>query len=262
MSEFVKAILYGIIEGITEWLPISSTGHMILFEEFVKLEISDEFYNFFLVAIQLGAVLAAAIYFAKFILGRSFRDNVSLLFKIIVSCIPAGIVGFLMDDWIDAHFYNYVVVSLMLIIFGIVFLLVDKERNSVGRGIQEISYTDAIYIGFFQMLSAVFPGTSRSGATIIGGLVRGLSRQAAAEYTFIMAIPVMFGASLLKLLKLEVAPTGYELSVLGIGSLTAFVVSILCINLLLKYIKTKSFKVFGYYRIALGLLVLLYMFMK
>ncbi len=260
MMEWIKALLYGIIEGITEWLPISSTGHMILFEEFVKLDMSDGFYSFFLVAIQLGAVLAAALYFAKFILGQTLKENGVLLLKIVISCIPAGVIGILIDDWIDAHFYNYIVVSIMLIVFGVVFLLVDKNEKTEGKRLAEISYTDALYIGFFQLLSAVFPGTSRSGATIIGGLLRGLSRKTAAEYTFIMSIPVMFGASFIKLLKLEAAPTAQEAGLLAVGAISAFVLSIFCINGLLKYIKTKSFKVFGYYRIALGLVVFGYMF--
>ncbi len=259
MIEWLKAILYGIVEGISEWLPISSTGHLIILEKFVPLRITPEFRVFFLVVIQLGAVLAAALYFSKYIFSRSLRDNAALLVKILISCVPAGVVGVLFDDWIDAHFYNYVMVSIMLALFGAVFLIVDRGGGK-GKGMDEISHMDAAVIGVFQLISAVFPGVSRSGSTIIGGVARGLSRQAAAEYTFIMAIPVMLGASVLKLLKLDIVPSANELSILAIGSLSAFVVSLAVIGSLIKFVRRHSFKVFGYYRIVFGV-TLLFLFM-
>ncbi|MDO4754582.1 MAG: undecaprenyl-diphosphate phosphatase, partial [Bacillota bacterium] len=205
MIEWLKAFVYGLVEGISEWLPISSTGHLIILEQYFPLQISAGFRSFFLVAIQLGAVMAALLYFSKFLLSRSLRGNLTLLGKIVVSCVPAAAVGILFDDWIDAHFYHYTVVSLMLILFGIVFLYVDESKGSE-KSLDEIGYKDAFVIGIFQLISAVFPGVSRSGATIIGGLRCGLSRKVAAEYTFIMSIPVMLGAGLLKLIKLKEVP--------------------------------------------------------
>lgn len=256
MTEWLKALIYGLVEGISEWLPISSTGHLIILEQYIPLEIGVGFRSFFLVAIQLGAVLAALLYFSRFLLSQSLKSNTALLFKIMISCLPAALVGILFDDWIDAHFYHYIVVSCMLVIFGIAFLFVDESTNC-GKTIGEISYRDAFIIGIYQLVSAVFPGVSRSGATIIGGLRCGLSRKVAAEYTFIMSIPVMLGASLLKLVKLKEIPTSSEIKVLLIGAITAFGVSLLVIRTLIKFVQKHSFKVFGYYRIVLGVLIML-----
>lgn len=255
MIEWLKAVIYGIVEGISEWLPVSSTGHLIVLERVLPLDISSEFRTFFLVVIQLGAVLAALLYFAKYILSKGLRSNAALLLKIVISCAPAALIGVLFDDWIDAHFYNYIVVSIMLVLFGIVFLVIDRGGGE-GKGIDEISISDAAVIGVFQAVSAVFPGVSRSGSTIIGGLIRGLSRRTSAEYTFIMSIPVMMGASLLKLIKLKAVPTASELSLLAVGSAVAFVVSLLAIDMLMKFVRRHSFKIFGYYRILLGALVI------
>lgn len=256
MMEWLKALLYGFVEGISEWLPISSTGHLIILERLVPLEISISFRSFFLVAIQLGAVLAALLYFSRFLLSQSLKSNWMLLIKILISCLPAAVVGIFFDDLIDAYFYHYTVVSLMLVLFGIVFLYVDASPNS-GKTLEEIGYADAFVIGLFQLVSAVFPGVSRSGATIIGGMKRGLSRKVAAEYTFIMSIPVMLGAGLLKLVKLKETPTGSEMQILLIGAITAFVISLFTIRTLIRFVQKNSFKVFGYYRILLGLLIML-----
>lgn len=256
MLEWIKALIYGIVEGISEWLPISSTGHLIILEEFIPLQMTPAFKSFFLVAIQLGAVLAAAVYFAKFIFGRSLRQNGRLLLLIVVSCIPAAVIGILFDDWFEEHFYNYICVSIMLALFGVIFIVTDRG-DGAGKGIDDISIKDAAIIGVYQLVSAVFPGVSRSGATILGGLSRGLSRKSAAEYTFIMAIPVMAGASLLKLLKLEAAPSHSELTFLLIGAISAFIISLVVIDGLIKYVRSRSFKVFGIYRIVLAAIMLL-----
>ena len=269
MIEFLKAILFGIVEGITEWLPVSSTGHMILLDEFIKLDVSAEFYEMFQVVIQLGAIMAVVILFWGKIFpivrkGNKYcinTDIMSLWGKIIVACVPAAIVGLLFDDVFEALFYNYVSVSIALIVFGVAFIVVENAHNKripkVGST-SEITYKLALAIGVFQLIAAVFPGTSRSGATIIGALLLGVGRVAAAEFTFYLAIPVMFGASLLKLLKFGFAFTTTELGILAIGMVTAFAVSMLVIKFLLSYIKKHDFKVFGWYRIALGALVLLY----
>lgn len=262
MIEWLKALVYGIVEGITEWLPVSSTGHLILLEDYLPLGIGDGFRTFFLVVIQLGAVLAAMVYFAKYILSRSLRQNADLLVKVLISCVPAAIIGVLFDDLIDAYFYNNLVVSLMLILFGVVFLVVDRGEEGGKDDMASISCLDAAIIGVYQLIAAVFPGVSRSGSTIIGGLTRGLSRKTAAEYTFIMAIPVMLGASLLKLFKLKEAPSAAEWTLLGIGSLTAFLVSLWVISSLIRYVKKNSFRVFGIYRIALGIAVLSLFFLR
>lgn len=256
MMEWLKSLIYGLVEGISEWLPISSTGHLIILERFIPLEISSSFRPFFLVAIQLGAVLAALLYFSRFLLSQSLKSNWMLLIKILISCLPAAVVGLFFDDFIDAYFYHYAVVSLMLVLFGVVFLYVDESPNS-RKTLEQIGYGDAFVIGLFQLLSAVFPGVSRSGATIIGGLKRGLSRKVAAEYTFIMSIPVMLGASLLKLIKLEETPTESEIQILLIGAITAFVISLLTIRALIRFVQKNSFRIFGYYRIILGLLIML-----
>ncbi len=272
MLEIIKAILFGIVEGITEWLPISSTGHMILLNEFVKMEVSEEFWDMFLVVIQLGAILAVVLlYFWKiWPFGRKKEggialkmDIVSLWCKIIVACVPAAIVGLAFDDLFDQLFYNKICVSIALIVFGVAFILIElwnKGKKPAIRSLAKLDYKTVILIGMFQLIAAVFPGTSRSGATIVGALLLGVSRTVAAEFTFFLAIPVMFGASLLKVVKFilsGVAISGMELAILGIGLIVAFVVSIVVIRFLMSYIKKHDFKVFGWYRIILGLLVLL-----
>ncbi|MDO4799678.1 MAG: undecaprenyl-diphosphate phosphatase [Bacillota bacterium] len=266
MFELIKAVLYGIVEGITEWLPISSTGHLILLERWIPLQVSKPFWDFFLVAIQLGAILAVVVYFLRdywpFVRGK-FVERMHLWFKIFVACVPAAVVGILFDDIIEALFYNDVSVAIALIVFGLLFLVIENYnagKKPKVQHLEQISYRDALIIGMFQLLAAVFPGTSRSGATILGGLMIGLSRKVAAEFTFIMAIPVMFGASAIKLLKLDLVPTSSEMILLAIGMVTAFVVSLLCIRFLMNFIKKHDFKPFGYYRIALGVFVLLVYF--
>lgn len=280
MINFLKAILFGIIEGITEWLPISSTGHMILLEEFVKFEgdISGNFWNVFLVVIQLGAILAVVLlYFSKIwpfgrknntkplkktgILSYVNMDIMTLWFKIIVACVPAAIVGVFFDDFFESLFYNPVSVSIVLIIFGIGFIVIEnwkKGQKFSITSLSQITYRTAAIIGIFQLIAAVFPGTSRSGATILGALLIGVSRTVAAEFTFFLAIPVMFGASLLKLVKFGVAFSGTELMILMTGLVTAFIVSVIAIRFLMGYIKKHDFKVFGWYRIILGIVVLAY----
>lgn len=273
MLEILKAILFGIVEGITEWLPISSTGHMILLDEFINLNVSEEFYKLFEVVIQLGAILAVVIMYFKTIFPWGYnktkqetKDTLNLWGKILVACIPAAIIGILFDDWLDAHLYNGVVVSLTLIIYGIVFIVMESKNigSQKTKKLNDITYKQALGVGAFQLLSLI-PGTSRSGSTIIGGLAIGLERSVAAEFTFFLAIPVMAGASLLKLVKyiLKVGLTfkASELIILGIGCLVAFIVSILVIKFLMNYIRKHDFKVFGYYRIALGIIVLLYFFL-
>lgn len=268
--EIIKAILFGIVEGITEWLPISSTGHMILLNEFVKLNVSDEFYELFEVVIQLGAIMAVVLMYFKTIFpwgfGKKKQDTIdtfNLWGKILVACVPAAIIGLLFDDWLDEHLYNSIVVSLMLIIYGILFLVVESKNIGSRKceSLKDITYKQALGVGGFQLL-ALIPGTSRSGATIIGGLLLGLKRSVAAEFTFFLAIPVMAGASLLKLLK-YVLNVGFlftttEVMVLVIGCIVAFIVSMLIIKFLMNYIRKRDFKVFGWYRIVLGILVLLY----
>lgn len=270
MIEILKAILFGIVEGITEWLPISSTGHMILLDEFINLKVTDEFYDLFQVVIQLGAILAVVIMYFKTICPFGFGKNKeeqkstwNLWGKILVACLPAAIIGILFDDWLDEHLYNSVVVSLTLIIYGIIFIIIESKKfgKRETKDLDQITYKQALGIGAFQLLSLI-PGTSRSGSTIIGGLILGLERSVAASFTFFLAIPVMVGASLLKLLKyiLKVGlvfQTG-ELLLLGVGSLVAFIVSILIIKFLMNYIRKHDFKVFGYYRIVLGIIVLAY----
>ncbi len=272
--EILKAILFGIVEGITEWLPISSTGHMILLNEFVKLDVSPEFWNLFLVVIQLGAILAVVLLFWKTIWPfkkvKTRSGNTKVVFskptmilwlKVLVACIPAGVIGILFDDWIDEHFYNAIVVGAALIIVGVLFLIIETlNKNKVPRvdRLRDLTFKDAFLIGVFQLVAAVFPGTSRSGATILGGLMIGVSRRVASKFTFILAIPVMFGASLLKIVKYGFRFSGYELLILGIGMLVAFLVSILIITFMMNYIRKHDFRIFGIYRIILGALVLLY----
>ncbi|MFR6065150.1 MAG: undecaprenyl-diphosphate phosphatase [Eubacterium sp.] len=268
--EILKAIILGIVEGITEWLPISSTGHMILVDEFLKMNVSEEFKNMFLVVIQLGAILAVVVlYFKKLIpleINQSKKlvwkkDTLSMWVKIIVSCVPAAVVGVLFDDKLEEIFYNWQTVAAMLIIFGILFIVIEKlnkGKQSKINSISEFTYQTAIIIGLFQLIAAVFPGTSRSGATIVGALLIGVSRSVAAEYTFFLAVPVMFGASALKLVKFGFNFTAEELVILAAGMIFAFAVSILAIKFLMGYIKKHDFTVFGWYRIILGIAVFIY----
>lgn len=267
--ELLKALLLGIVEGITEWLPISSTGHMILLDEFLKLNVSAAFKDMFLVVIQLGAILAVVVLYFKKLWPFAMRDKkpvlekekVSMWLKIIVSCVPAAIVGLLFDDQLEALFYNWQTVALMLVVFGIAFIIIEKynkKKEPTVHSIRDLSYKAAFIIGLFQLIAAVFPGTSRSGATIVGALLIGVSRTVAAEYTFFLAVPVMFGASALKLVKFGFDFTSFELAVLAVGLISAFVVSILAIKFLMGYIKKHDFTVFGWYRIVLGVAVTAY----
>lgn len=267
--ELLKALLLGIVEGITEWLPISSTGHMILLDEFLKLNVSAAFKDMFLVVIQLGAILAVVVLYFKKLWPFAMRDKkpvlekekVSMWLKIIVSCVPAAIVGLLFDDQLEALFYNWQTVALMLVVFGIAFIIIEKynkKKEPTVHSIRDLSYKAAFVIGLFQLIAAVFPGTSRSGATIVGALLIGVSRTVAAEYTFFLAVPVMFGASALKLVKFGFDFTSFELAVLAVGLISAFVVSILAIKFLMGYIKKHDFTVFGWYRIVLGVAVTAY----
>ncbi len=269
MLEIIKAIFFGIVEGITEWLPISSTGHMILLNELVKLDVSKEFYDMFQVVIQLGAIIAVVILFWKQIWPVKKekekltldKNILSLWGKILVACVPAAIVGVLFDEVFEKLFYNYVCVAIALIVFGIAFIIIEnknKGKNSKINSLAELSYNTVLLIGIFQLIAAIFPGTSRSGATIVGALLLGVSRTVAAEFTFFLAIPVMFGASLLKLVKFSFAFTGMELAILLVGMIVAFITSMFIIKFLMSYIKKHDFKVFGYYRIVLGIIVLLY----
>ena len=278
MIEFLKAVLFGIVEGITEWLPISSTGHMILLDEFVKLKVSPEFWEMFLVVIQLGAILAVVLLFfpqiwpfgsksnqepvkKSGILSYCKKDIWILWFKIIAACLPAAVVGLLFDEFFESLFYNGPCVAIALIVFGIGFIWIENRNKNAKikiNSLSEITYQTALIIGMFQLIAAIFPGTSRSGATILGALLIGVSRTVAAEFTFFLAIPVMLGASLLKLLKFGFSFTGNEAAILLTGMVTAFLVSVLVIRFLMGYIKKHDFKVFGWYRIILGVMVLLY----
>ena len=276
MLEILKAILFGIVEGITEWLPVSSTGHMILLEEFVKLDVSKEFWDLFLVVIQLGAILASVILFWNKIWPFQMPDKTKnksifkkdtwmLLFKVGVACIPGVIFAvFGIDDICDKYFYNSIGVSIALIAFGIVFILIEiwnKKRTPKLSDLGEMTFKLALLIGIFQLLAAAFPGTSRSGATIIGALVLGASRTVASEFTFILAIPAMLGASVLELkdfLEAGIVMGGLEIGILLAGIFVAFVVSVVVIKFLMGFIKKHDFKVFGWYRIVLGIVVLLY----
>ena len=265
--EILKVIFLGIVEGITEWLPISSTGHMILVDEFIKLNVSEAFKEMFFVVIQLGAILAVVtLYFKKlnpFALSKTKeekKDTWNIWFKILVACIPAGVIGLLFDDILEEHLHKPIIIAAKLILYGILFIVIEnlnKKKKEKISDIKELSYTTAILIGVAQVLSLI-PGTSRSGATILGAILLGTSRQVAAEFTFYLAIPVMFGASLFKLLKFGIAFTTVELITLIIGMVVAYVVSILAIKFLLQYIKKNDFKAFGIYRIVLGIIVVLY----
>ena len=269
--ELLKSILFGIVQGITEWLPISSTGHMILLEEFVSFKnVSPDFWSMFEVVIQFGSIIAVIVIFWDKIfpfrkngeiLKIMDRDKFFLWLKIALACVPTAIVGLLFDDQIDALFYNPTTVAIMLILVGAAFIIVEginKKRQPRITSLAAISFRTAFFIGLFQTIAAVLPGTSRSGITILGGLILGISREISAEFTFFLAIPVMFGASLLKLVKFGLAFTWTELAVLLVGCVTAFVVSLVCIKFLMDFIKRHDFKVFGLYRIILGAAVILY----
>lgn len=265
--EILKVIVLGIIEGITEWLPISSTGHLILADEFIQLNMSEAFMEMFNVVIQLGAIMAVVVlYFHKlnpFSPKKRWKekmDTMQIWFKVIVAVLPSAVIGLLFDDWLDEHLYRPIVVALMLIIYGILFIVVEnrnKKRRPHTRDFDQLSYGMAIGIGMFQLL-ALIPGTSRSGATILGGILLGCSRYIAAEFSFFLGIPTMFGASLLKIVKFGLHFSQTELFVLILGMAVSFLVSILAIKFLLNYIKNNDFKAFGVYRIILGILVILY----
>ena len=270
IMELIKTILFGVVEGLTEWLPVSSTGHMILVDEFVRLDVSKQFMDMFLVVIQLGAILAVvALNFEKLNPWSSWKsrqekkETVRLWSKVILACLPAAVIGLLFNDYMEKHYMTAPVVSFTLILYGILFIVVEnynKHRRPRISDLSRLDYKTAFIIGVFQVLSLV-PGTSRSGATILGGILFGASRYVAAEFTFFLAIPVMFGASLLKMVKFGFHYTGAEIIILIVGMVTAFIVSILSIKFLLSYIKTNDFKAFGWYRIALGLVVLAYLFL-
>lgn len=275
--EILKSIILGIVEGITEWLPISSTGHLILADEFIKLNMSAEFKEMFNVVIQLGAILAVVVIFFKKLWpftadkskgycyikkgeGYFKKDVMDMWFKVIVAMLPAALIGIPFDDIFEKYFHNYAVVSATLIIYGVLFILIEKRNKTLApkyNSIADISYKTALYIGLFQALSLI-PGTSRSGSTILGAIILGVSRVAAAEFSFYMAVPVMFGASLIKLLKFGFGFTSAELVILAVGMVTAFIVSVVIIKFLMDYIRKHDFSVFGWYRIALGIVVLGY----
>lgn len=280
MLDVFKAIILGIIEGITEWLPISSTGHLILANEFLKMNMTDAFMEMFEVVIQLGAILAVVVLFwnklwpltlrnscsVKRLVGKVGvkKKSITLWIKVIIACLPAAVIGLLFDDEINALFFNPTTVAIMLIVYGVAFILIEyfnKNKDYKIHTISSLPYSTAFFIGLFQVLSMI-PGTSRSGSTILGAMLLGLSRTAAAEFSFYLAVPVMFGASALKLLKYGFSFTGTEFIVLAAGMIMSFVVSIIIIKFLLDFVRKKSFSAFGYYRIALGILVLLYFAFK
>ena len=274
LIEILKAILFGIVEGVTEWLPVSSTGHMILLDEFVKLQVSDAFYSMFEVVIQLGAILAVILLFfhklnpiAPSKTTEEKAKTWQLWFKVVVAVLPSAVIGLLLDDWMDEHLYNYVVVAITLIVYGVAFLFVERvneKRVLKCESVYDIDYKTAIFIGCFQCLSLI-PGTSRSGATSVGAILLGVSRPAGAEFSFFLAIPTMLGASALKLLKFLLSGTpagGLEIAVLGVGCVVSFIVSLLVIKALMEYVRKHSFSVFGIYRIILGVLVLGYFLIR
>ena len=272
--EILKAVLFGIVEGITEWLPVSSTGHLILLDEFIRLKVSAEFYEMFEVVIQLGAILAVIVLFfhklwpfsAKKTVQQK-KDTWTLWFKVVVAVIPSAVLGLLFDDWMDAHLYNYVVVAIALIFYGVAFMLVEKRNGGKATAIDSvyaIDYKTALLIGAFQCLSLI-PGTSRSGSTILGAILLGVARPAGAEFSFFLAIPTMLGASALKLLKYlmeGLIPSVNEIAVLVVGCIVSFLVSLLVIRALMDYVRRHSFSVFGIYRIVLGIAVLVYFVVK
>lgn len=275
--DIIKSIILGIIEGITEWLPISSTGHLIIADEFIKLGMTDEFMEMFNVVIQLGAILAVVVIFwnkmwpftADKTKGYNYitkgnglikKDVMDMWFKVIAAMLPAAIVGIPFDDYFEKHFHNWQVVSAALIVYGVLFIVIEKinkNRKPKVNSIPELSYKTALLIGCFQALSLI-PGTSRSGSTILGAMILGVSRVAGAEFSFFLAVPVMFGASLIKLLKFGFMFTGMELAVLAVGTLTSFIVSVIAIKFLISYVRRHDFSLFGYYRIALGVIVIAY----
>lgn len=266
--EILKAVFFGIVEGITEWLPVSSTGHLILLDEFIQLKESDDFKNVFNVVIQLGAIMAVVLLYWKQIFPFSFKekpvvkkDIFSLWFKILTACIPAAVIGLLFDEVFEKYFYNPATVAIFLILVGIAFIILEtknKTRSTRVNSLSEITYKDAFIIGLFQLIAAIFPGTSRSGSTIMGGLAIGVSRSVIAEFTFFLAIPVMFGASLLKIVKYGLEFSSSQLILLIVSMVVSFVVSVVVIKFLMGYIKKHDFKAFGWYRIVLGILVLAY----
>ena len=268
--ELIKTVILGIIEGLTEWLPISSTGHMILVDEFIQLDVSKQFKDMFLVVIQLGAILAVVVLnfeklnpFSSWKTRAEKRATISLWCKVVLACIPAAVIGLLFNDFMEEHFMTAPVVAATLIFYGIMFIVVENYNKNRTPRISDLDYLDyktAFIIGMFQVLSLV-PGTSRSGATILGGILFGASRYVAAEFTFFLAIPVMFGASLLKMVKFGWHYSGSEILILIVGMATAFVVSIASIKFLLRYIKNNDFKAFGWYRIVLGIIVIAYLFL-
>ena len=272
--EILKVIFLGIVEGITEWLPISSTGHMILVDEFLKLNVSDGFKEMFFVVIQLGAILAVPVIFWKKLFPFSKKSTKEekvqiwhLWFKVVVGVLPAAVLGLLLDDFLDEHLYNFVVVAIALVVYGVSFILVEKFKKDKEYRIEsvyDITYKDALIIGAYQVLSLI-PGTSRSGSTILGGMLSGVSRTAAAEFSFFLAIPVMLGASALKVLKFVMegfAATTLELALLAVGIVVSFLVSLAVIEFLMSFVKKHSFKAFGIYRIVLGALVIVYFLTK
>ena len=264
--ELVKSIILGIVQGITEYLPISSTGHMLLINEFLQLQFSEDFVNTFLVVIQLGSILAVVVLYFKRLWPFDFKNSTKkqridiwiLWSKIFVGCIPAIIAGVLVDDIIDQYMHTPVVIALALIIYGILFIIIENSHIKVTmKTVEDIDYITAANIGLFQML-ALIPGTSRSGSTVMGGRILGVSKEAVSEFSFFMAVPIMAGATLLKLLKVGFSFSLFEWIIMGVGTLVAFIVSVISIKFLMNYIKKHSFKVFGYYRIVLGILVLVY----
>lgn len=286
--EFIKSIILGIVEGITEWLPVSSTGHLILVNEFLKLNVSSDaqvnegFVSMFDVVIQLGAIMAVVIIFWKklFPFGKKNNPNpwkkdgigayvkadiMTMWFKVIVACLPAAVIGFLFDETFERLFYKPWIIAIALIVFGVAFIIIENRNGKSASKVNTISgltYTAALIIGGFQLIAAIFPGTSRSGATILGALMIGISRTVAAEFTFFLAVPVMFGASLLKLMKYDGGFTGAQIGILAVGMIVAFAVSMVVIKFLMDYIKKHDFKVFGWYRIVLGIAVLAYFGVK
>ena len=268
--ELIKVVILGVVEGLTEWLPVSSTGHMILVDEFIKLDVDKKFMDMFLVVIQLGAILAVVVLnferlnpFSSWKTRQEKRETIDLWMKVVVACLPAAVIGLAFNDYMEEHFMNAPVVAFTLIFYGVLFIVIEnynKRRRPRVNRLERLDYKTALIIGFFQVLSLV-PGTSRSGSTIIGGILFGTSRYVATEFTFFLAIPVMFGASFLKLVKFGFHYTGAEMLILVLGMATAFVVSIASIKFLLQYIKTNDFKAFGWYRIALGIVVLAYLFL-
>lgn len=272
--EILKVVVIGIVEGVTEWLPVSSTGHMILLDEFIRLDVSQEFLEMFLVVIQLGAILAVPVLFLERLnpFSRSMGDSKRRAIwdtwgKVIVGAMPAAVIGFILDDLLDRYLYNYVVVAIALIAYGIAFIFVEKNRAECKNRIEtvsEMSYQDALKIGVFQTLSLI-PGTSRSGSTILGGIISGVSREASAEFSFFMAIPIMLGASGLKIIKFLAdgfRASGEEMLLLVLGIMVSFLVSVAVIRFLVDFVKRHDFKIFGYYRIVLGLFVLIYFLFK